>query len=1216
MVLTGAPNNKYAKRLFSLFAVACFCIFFGLGFTQSTYATECSVGMTTSGDINFYLLPGDSGVETSNITATSDCSDGYTVYISGPQDATLYHNGDDTSEDYVSTVSGTKTEPTVLSTDTYGYSLGEVSTTSNSFIGLTSAPTILVAKEEASAVSGDTYTVSYGASIAANKLAGTYQMTNDGVVTYAIIANGMRTATVTFNANGGLFQNDAVTNQVILEEDSTAILSGEYLLPTRDGFSFAGWYTDTTYNTEANLGILDSGNITVYAKWETDGLQYVYKTPGSCIFGGASASITSNTNSCISYINPEIELINYASDLDSFIDTGVSLYSGTNVGRDFEVGFTIDDYDGGANGSFATLFSSKLENSGAYGAGLIFRKDDGINNQFQLRQRLRLNNTTSNVDATFPFTNPITSPIDVILERKNGVISYSFNGGAMAQLDDREVSTTFNIHALFGATADSSVTADMTIGSVQRYLIGTLSNLYIKMGPEKPTDYAAKIGESYYETLQAAVDAVPANGTKTTIQLLKDVSEYVDITNGRNVYLDLNNYTVSNNGDENVFHIVSNGIFEPVNGTIVSTASTKAVIENDQSTILRIGNVAIQANGERQAIYNYGGNITISDGAVVTSSAPARAAVQNKNSGAMVITGGTITSTTLYAVYNENGSLTIGTKDGTLDITSPVIQGKTYGVVAYSPYRFYDGIIKGETAAIGATANTGNTPTVTTDTTGAKISDIDVNTQKTFGQDGDYKTLYLTERDSEIISIRVEIPDTFPTSSSNSPLVPMWTLGSPSYKIGVNAQAYESVLLSKTQSSIDIVDIPINASNTDIADWYSVIGRDQYYLPVVPDGHKRIRITMDDGYETNNSRKNPKVVFLQGNSPSSLTPNGANDGSGGATDIPNTFGERQITNNPTQVYQIENGSIIDLSPYWDDSALYHAISIRGYGSSLDGIRGATIEYIPDEEEQPDYEFIGTVTRTVSKSFQGALADENSSEIFQIMDDGHTMVLDLYTLDVKREFDLPTSDGSGHFSSVEWLDKTDKTFMTTSGVCSATNNANKIYIYDMSDESDITITTIISPDLSSDYYSCMGDLAYDSQNKLLYVGGYSPNDTTRSNLIITTIDMSPYVDNGLTTVYAVGDVFTTTIYHLQDGAFYNGKIYYLVDSTTGRGSYNTFATLEISPTTKDISRVLEISLSQYEEAESLIVVPVANPYLIMSYWDGSSTEYYYKRYLDT
>ena len=296
---------------------------------------------------------------------------------------------------------------------------------------------------------------------------------------------------------------------------------------------------------------------------------------------------------------------------------------------------------------------------------------------------------------------------------------------------------------------------------------------------------------------------------------------------------------------------------------------------------------------------------------------------------------------------------------------------------------------------------------------------------------------------------------------------------------------------------------------------------------------------------------------------------------------------------------------------------YHAISIRGYGSSLGGIKGATIEYIPDEEEQQlDYEFMGTVTRTVSKSFQGALADENSGEIFQIMDGGHVMVLDMDTLEVDRQFDLPTSDGSSHFSSVEWLDKTNKIFMTTSGVCSATGNANKIYVYDMSDESNITMTTVVSPDLSSDYYSCMGDLSYDSQNKLLYVGGYSPDDSTRSNLIVTTIDMSPYVDNGLTTVSAVGNAFTVTIYHLQDGAFYNGKIYYLVDSTTGRGSYNIFAVLEIDPATKDISRVLGVPLSQYKEAESLVVVPGANPYLIMSYWDGSSTEYYYKRYLNT
>jgi hypothetical protein len=113
----------------------------------------------------------------------------------------------------------------------------------------------------------------------------------------------------------------------------------------------------------------------------------------------------------------------------------------------------------------------------------------------------------------------------------------------------------------------------------------------------------------------------------------------------------------------------------------------------------------------------------------------------------MYIKGGTIISTKLYAVYNESGTLVIGEKDGSISTSTPVIQGKTYGIAAHDSFKFYDGIIKGQTAAVGTTNNTGNTPTVTIDTNETKISEIEdssekVNDQETIGNDT-YQVLYL-----------------------------------------------------------------------------------------------------------------------------------------------------------------------------------------------------------------------------------------------------------------------------------------------------------------------------------------------------------------------------------------------------------------------------------------------------------------------------------------
>lgn len=57
--------------------------------------------------------------------------------------------------------------------------------------------------------------------------------------------------------------------------------------------------------------------------------------------------------------------------------------------------------------------------------------------------------------------------------------------------------------------------------------------------------YVAKIGETGYETLAAAVEAVPTDGTEKTITLLADVTENVAVSGGKNIVLDLGEKTLT-----------------------------------------------------------------------------------------------------------------------------------------------------------------------------------------------------------------------------------------------------------------------------------------------------------------------------------------------------------------------------------------------------------------------------------------------------------------------------------------------------------------------------------------------------------------------------------------------------------------------------------------------------------------------------------------------
>ena len=82
----------------------------------------------------------------------------------------------------------------------------------------------------------------------------------------------------------------------------------------------------------------------------------------------------------------------------------------------------------------------------------------------------------------------------------------------------------------------------------------------------------ATIEDTVYETLQEAIDAVPMDGTQTTITLLKDITECTTIQEGQNIVLELNGKTIKNS-DSNVCTIVNNGELILKNGTVIQDSS-------------------------------------------------------------------------------------------------------------------------------------------------------------------------------------------------------------------------------------------------------------------------------------------------------------------------------------------------------------------------------------------------------------------------------------------------------------------------------------------------------------------------------------------------------------------------------------------------------------------------------------------------------------------
>ena len=246
----------------------------------------------------------------------------------------------------------------------------------------------------------------------------------------------------------------------------------------------------------------------------------------------------------------------------------------------------------------------------------------------------------------------------------------------------------------------------------------------------------AKIGNNSYASLQVAIDTVSENNVPTTITLYKDINESVVILKNQNIVFDLQNFKISNKGNKQV--ITNNGTVSISNGTIESNVEF-APIDNNNGAKLVITGGNIISTGTRGAVYNKGGIVEISGSAYLSSTASGkpdnltfdRATINNTEKGKVTITGGTIIGLNQEALNNNvDSTLTIGSKNGTINNSNPTIIGKRYGIINTGIFNYYDGIIKGITGTIS-----GN------------ITDMEVNSERTTGTetiDGDlYQTEYL-----------------------------------------------------------------------------------------------------------------------------------------------------------------------------------------------------------------------------------------------------------------------------------------------------------------------------------------------------------------------------------------------------------------------------------------------------------------------------------------
>ena len=556
---------------------------------------------------------------------------------------------------------------------------------------------------------------------------------------------------VTFNGNEG-YVNEEYRKVYVGEEIGT--------LPSasRSGYTLEGWYTEISDGIKVESTYIPDDNIELYARWEKSKYTITFNPNGGTVsptskqiyqgdaigelpiptrtgytFNGwytSSSGGTKITEETIPTYNrtyyahwtqtPKYT-VTFNPNGGTVTPTSRQVYKGNEVGelptptRD---NYTFDGWFTASSGGDEVTASTIVNATVTYYAHWT-----------------KLSGYTITFNANGGSVSPTTKDINV--------------GDAIGELP----TPTRNNYTFDGWHID--VTDYIDIDS--SYIPNSDLTLYAKW---YPTDKVAEINGTYYNTLQLAVNAVPTTGEPTTIRLLKSTTEKVTVASGKNATLNLRGFTVNNESDNT---IIVSGTLKINDGTIACSAGKGAV---DVTGTLELNNVTIEATGSRQALYNNGGTVTINN-CNLTSSATQRAALHNLNNGTIYINSGTITSTNLYAIYNESGVINIGKKDGNVDITKPVIRGKTYGIVANSKYNFYDGTIKGGTYATG-TATTGTTPSTAIDTNETKINEIEEYSEKVRDTEDiggtTYKTLYLYKDDAVTITFDPNEGEVTPTT--------------------------------------------------------------------------------------------------------------------------------------------------------------------------------------------------------------------------------------------------------------------------------------------------------------------------------------------------------------------------------------------------------------------------------------------------------------------
>ena len=228
-------------------------------------------------------------------------------------------------------------------------------------------------------------------------------------------------------------------------------------------------------------------------------------------------------------------------------------------------------------------------------------------------------------------------------------------------------------------------------------------------------EYAARLGSTGYDTLQAAINAA-ANRTDSDdgedrVTLLKNVNENIDIPAEKRICLDLNGFKVTNQDNHTIVNkgrLVIDDSSQDGTGTVDNVSNARAALYNeDGGTVIVVGGnftrskeegTATGGNGNSWYVVHNSGDMQFDGGKVCNTSGYSSLV---RNYGVMTINGGEFENEFIALKNDEDG------KSAQLTITGGTITSKDQAVQNWSTAVIEGGTLNGKVATWNYTGGTG-----------------------------------------------------------------------------------------------------------------------------------------------------------------------------------------------------------------------------------------------------------------------------------------------------------------------------------------------------------------------------------------------------------------------------------------------------------------------------------------------------------------------------